>query len=56
MKVNKHWLENKVKSLNEWLQEKKETHFEYKQKLQNRNYYVGKLIELEEQQLTHIKV
>ncbi|MFY8187520.1 MAG: hypothetical protein ACOVLC_06115 [Flavobacterium sp.] len=57
MTVNKEWLEKKVKELNDWLREhEKGTHFEYAQKKQNRDYYVNKLIELEESGIQKIKV
>ncbi len=57
MNVSKHWLENKIKELNEYLIEnEKEVHFEFQQNKRNRNYYVRKLIELEENQLETIKV
>ena len=57
MKVSKQWLENKIKALNEWLlANEKGIHFEYAHKKRSRDYYVGKLIELEENQLETIKV
>lgn len=57
MNVSKQWLENKIKELNDWLQlHEKGIHFEYAQKKQNRDYYVRKLIELEENNLEKIKV
>jgi hypothetical protein len=57
MIVSKQWLEAKVKELNDWLKEhEKGVHFEYAQKKQNRDYYVGKLIELEESGIQKIKV
>ncbi len=55
MKVNKIFLERKVASLNKWL-EKNPKHNMYKLKENNRNYYVRKLIELEEKELPTIKV
>lgn len=57
MNVSKKWLESKIKELNDWLQlHEKGIHFEYAQKKQNRDYYVRKLIELEENNLEKIKV
>lgn len=56
MKVTKDWLERKVAGLNTWLTENSPAHFQYKQKERNRNYYVNKLIELEENELTTIKI
>lgn len=57
MKVSKQWLENKIKQLNDWLQaNEKGIHFEYVQNKHKRDYYVSKLIELEENQLETIKI
>ncbi|HEX8577137.1 MAG TPA: hypothetical protein VF677_12655 [Flavobacterium sp.] len=57
MTVTKQWLENKIKQLNDWLREnEKGIHFEYVKNKRSRDYYVGKLIELEEDQLSTIKV
>lgn len=57
MKVSKVWLDRKIKELNDWLiAHEKGIHFEYAQNKQKRDYYVHKLIELEENQLTKIKV
>lgn len=56
MKVSKQWLENKVKELNESLQENKESTGLYQLTKRNRDYYVSKLIELEESELSHINV
>jgi len=57
MTVSKQWLENKIKELNDWLiRNEKTNHFEYAQKKQNRDYYVRKIIELEENDLETIKV
>ncbi|WP_165764218.1 hypothetical protein [Flavobacterium oreochromis] len=58
MNVSKEWLEAKIKELNDWLL-KNENHpffLEYAIEKQKRNYYVGKLIELEENELEIIKV
>lgn len=57
MKVTQQWLENKIKELNDWLfANEKGIHFEYAPKKQSRDYYVNKLIELEENQLKTIIV
>lgn len=56
MKASKTWLENKIADLNNWLFENDEKHFQYAQKKQNRDFYVNKLIELEENNLKEIKV
>jgi hypothetical protein len=57
MKVTQHWLETKIAALNAWLfANEKGIHFEYASNKQKRDYYVNKLIELEENQLETIKV
>lgn len=57
MKVSQQWLESKIKELNDWLiANEKGIHFEYAHKKRSRDYYVNKLIELEENQLKTIKV
>lgn len=57
MTVSKEWLENKIKELNDWLlANEKGIHFEYAHKKRSRDYYVNKLIELEENELQIIKV
>ena len=56
MKVNKNWLSIKVEQLNDWLDSHSTKHFEYRLKRQNRDYYVRKLIELEENHLESIAV
>lgn len=57
MTVTKQWLENKIKELNDWLfDNEKGNHFEYAPNKHKRDYYVRKLIELEENQMTTIKV
>lgn len=56
MEVKKRWLEQKVQELNEWIQQNPKTHFEYGINVHKRNYYVNKLIELEESNLKVIKV
>ncbi|CAM2901457.1 hypothetical protein [Flavobacterium frigoris] len=57
MIVSKQWLENKIKELNQWLLDhEKGNHFDYAPKRQSRNYYVQKLIDLEENQLETIKI
>ncbi|SNA83208.1 conserved hypothetical protein [Flavobacterium psychrophilum] len=55
--MTKLQLENKVTELNNWLMENENTkHIHYSQKQQNRNFYVRKLIELEESNLEMIRV
>lgn len=57
MKVTQQWLENKIKELNDWLfANEKGTPHEYERQKRNRDYYVNKLIELEENQQQTIKV
>ena len=57
MTVTKQLLENKIKELNDWLfDNEKGNHFEYAPNKHKRDYYVRKLIELEENQLGTIKV
>lgn len=55
MVVSKQWLEAKIKTLNEWLFEN-ENHTDYVRLKSSRDYYVNKLIELEENQVLTIKV
>jgi|GEM_PF-3580815 hypothetical protein len=56
MTVDKAWLENKIKELNDWLQSAEATISpEYALKKRDRDYYVTRLIELEELGLTIIK-
>lgn len=56
MKVRKEYIENKVKELNEWLQSNKIDHPDYKQKTHNRNFYVDKLIEMDENGLEKVTI
>ncbi len=57
MRVSKEWLETKIKELNAWLiANEKGIHFDYAHKKRSRDYYVNKLIELEENNLQTIKV
>jgi hypothetical protein len=56
MNATPQWLENKIKELNDWLLENNEDHPEYFIKKQNRDYYVRKIIILEENQLETIKI
>jgi hypothetical protein len=46
--VNKDWLDRRIEELNDWLFENKDNRKEYREKEHQRNYYVSKLIELEE--------
>ncbi len=43
MIVNAHNLEVRVATINKWLENHPTTHFDYKQKEQNRDYYINKL-------------
>jgi hypothetical protein len=57
MKVSQDWLAKRVEELNEWLlANEKGIHFEYAAKKQKRDYYVNKLIEMEQSNLTKIKI
>lgn len=56
MTVSSYWLNNKINELNDWLQCNHKTHFDYANKKHNRDYYVNKLIELEENGLDNIKL
>ena len=55
MVVSKNWLDNKIKELNEWLTSN-ENHEDYSKNKYARDYYVNKIIDLEENQQTTIKV
>ncbi|MDC9722401.1 MAG: hypothetical protein PSN34_06465 [Urechidicola sp.] len=48
-------LEEKIAELNNWLNHHTAAHYNYARKERNRNYYVGKLIELEETNSTVIR-
>ena len=57
MTVTKQWLENKIKELNDWLfDNEKGNHFEYAPNKHKRDYYVRKLIELEENKIKNIEI
>lgn len=57
MIVTKQWLENKISELNDWLRiNEKGIHWNYAPQKHKRDYYVNKLIELEEKGLKSIKV
>lgn len=57
MKVTKKWLENKIETLNNWLMENsKGIHFEYAPNKQKRDYYVNKLLELQEKNIEKIAI
>jgi hypothetical protein len=56
MNVSKIYLEKKIKELNEWLQDNNPAHHQYNLKKQNRDYYVNKLIELEESGAPTVKI
>lgn len=59
--VSTEWLERKIKELNDWLVSpdalsKGEENPDYKLRKRDRDYFVQRLIELEENGLTQIKV
>ena len=56
MTVDANYLERKINSLNNWLQHHPETHHAYSQKRQNRDYYVGKLCDMDELNIATIKI
>jgi hypothetical protein len=57
MTVTKEYLERRVISLNKWLQDpQNDKHDQFRQNVHKRNYYVNKLIELEENNLNSIKI
>lgn len=57
MQANRTELELKIRELNKWLQEPANTYStEFKLKEANRNYYVNKMIELENSGLKTIKI
>ncbi len=57
MTVSKTWLEAKIKELNEWLQNHQQNQDgNYVVKEHSRNYYVNKLIELDESGAKNIKL
>ncbi|URC13968.1 hypothetical protein [Flavobacterium sp. B183] len=55
MTVSKQWLENKIKDLNDWLFDN-EKHSDFALNRHRRDYYVRKIIDLEERKLTSIEV
>jgi hypothetical protein len=42
------WLDEKIEELNYWLKHNHKSHHKYRQKKHDRNYWVGKRIELAE--------
>jgi hypothetical protein len=57
MRATKQFLENKIKELNDWLfDNEKNQSPEFKTNKHKRDYYVRKLIELEENQLKAIEI
>lgn len=57
MTVTVQYLENKIKTFNEYLHyHKKGNHFEYAQNKNRRDYLVEKLIEAEKNDLTKISI
>jgi len=56
MQVTKEWLETEIKKQNDWLQTNSQVHFDYKNSEHKRNYYVNKLIEMDENGLLTINI
>jgi len=57
MRATKQFLENKIKELNDWIFENEKNQSpEFKTNKHKRDYYVRKLIELEENQLKAIEI
>lgn len=56
MNVNREFLERKIEKTNNWIQNTPTSHFMFLQRVQNRNFYVGKLCEMDEQGLNTIKI
>lgn len=56
MIVTKPILERKVNLLNDWLQNHPRTHVAYNRKIQNRNYYVNRLCDMDELEVETIKI
>lgn len=56
MKVTKEWLEARIERENNWLKENSVHYFDYRNSEHKRNYYVNKLIEMEENELLIINI
>lgn len=57
MKLTKNQLESRIKNLNDWLiMNSKGIHFEYAENKNKRDYYVSKLIDLENYNLENIDI
>ncbi len=56
MRVSQGYLEIKVKEISDWLLVNSSNHEQYKQKKQQRDYYVYKLCEMEELGVEIIKI
>ncbi|WP_268846777.1 hypothetical protein [Flavobacterium aestivum] len=57
MIATKDWLETKVQELNEWIiTHENIKHPQLNEKIQNRNYYVNKLVEMDETGIEKIKI
>lgn len=56
MTVTKQYLEKKVQDNNEWLQNHSESHPMYKLTEVNRNYYVKKLVEMDDLGVNQIEL
>lgn len=56
MTVTKQYLERKVRDITEWLQNHHESHKEHKKYISNRDYYVNKLVEMDELGINQIEL
>ncbi len=56
MTVTKQYLEREVRDITEWLQNHSESHRERKKYISNRDYYVNKLVEMDELGLEEAKL
>ncbi|MDP2061336.1 MAG: hypothetical protein U1C58_06150 [Flavobacteriaceae bacterium] len=56
MQVSEEWLEAEIKKQNDWLQTNSPAHFDYKQTQSRRNFYVNKVIEMNENELSTINI
>ena len=54
--VSENWLQYKVTALNNWLSNHHKLHHLYKKKQQARDYYVGKICEMEDRNLKTIEI
>ncbi len=56
MKASITYLEKQVSIVNEWLSSHSEKHPDYKKEKSKRDYYVGKICEMDEYDLTTIEI